>query len=64
MQYPSRPSEPTSFIEVRGPSGRLYGRLDVARMVLEVKRKGEPSEEIDLRRYLQPPHLDSLSEKG
>lgn len=38
--------------ELRGKSGRLYGYIDPQRMVIEVKRKGEPAEEIDLKQYL------------
>lgn len=41
-----------SFVDVRGPSGRLYGRLDPERLILEVKRKGEKAEEIDLKRLM------------
>lgn len=39
-------------IELRGPSGRLYGVIVNGR-ILEVKRKGEPCERIDLSRYVQ-----------
>lgn len=42
-------------VELRGPSGRLYGYIDPRRMVIEVKRKGEQAEEIDLRQYLSKP---------
>lgn len=40
-------------VELRGPSGRLYGILDRRTLILEVKRKGEPPEQIDLRPLLQ-----------
>lgn len=42
-------TEPDPFVELRGSSGRLYGRIDLKRMLLEVKRKGEPPEVIDLK---------------
>ncbi len=49
-----QPAEPpTALIEVRGPSGRLYGRIDPTTLVLEVKRKNEQPELIDLKRLLQ-----------
>lgn len=41
------------LVEVRGPSGRLYGMLDPQRLIIEVKRKGEKAEQIDLRPYLE-----------
>ena len=41
---------------LRGPDGRLYGYIDAKRMIIEVKRKGEPAVEIDLRRYLDRLH--------
>ena len=41
------------LVEVRGPSGRLYGRIDPQTLVIEVKRKNEPAELIDLKQYLQ-----------
>jgi hypothetical protein len=44
-----------AFVEVRGPSGRLYGRINPHTLVLEVKRKGEPPEVIDLRKLLEMP---------
>jgi hypothetical protein len=40
-------------IPLRGPSGRLYGYLDARNLVIEVKRKGEPPEHIDIRPYLE-----------
>lgn len=47
--------EPTArpLIELRGPSGRLYGRLDLERLTIEVKRKNEPIEHIDLAAYVE-----------
>jgi hypothetical protein len=44
-------SPPSAFVEVRGPSGRLYGRLDPQRMVIEFKHPGKPAETIDLTKY-------------
>lgn len=40
------------LIELRGPSGRLYGLLDRQRLIIEFK-KGEQVERIDLRPYLK-----------
>lgn len=40
------------LIELRGPSGRLYGLLDRQRLIIEFK-KGEQVERIDLRPYLE-----------
>lgn len=50
-----QPAEPKhgTFVEVRGASGRLYGRIDPTTLVLEVKRKNEQPELIDLKRLLQ-----------
>lgn len=49
-----QPAEPQpAFVEVRGKSGRLYGRIDPVTLVLEVKRKNEQPELIDLRELLQ-----------
>lgn len=46
---PSKPStRPASFQELRGPSGRLYGYIDLERMVVEFKRGGQAAETIDL----------------
>lgn len=42
--------KPSAFVEVRGPSGRLYGRLDPTRMVIEFT-KGKLKETIDLTKY-------------
>jgi len=47
-------------VELRGPSGRLYGYIDPRRMVIEVKnprggKSGHETEEIDLRQYLSKP---------
>lgn len=47
-----RPAERPAFVDVRGASGRLYGRFDPALMLLEIKRKGEPPELIDLKVFL------------
>lgn len=43
---------PPQRVELRGASGRLYGYLDPQRLVIEVKRKNEPAEEIDLKKIL------------
>ena len=48
-----QPTPDVPLIELRGASGRLYGRLNVVTLIIEVKRKGEPAERIDLRPYLQ-----------
>lgn len=45
--------QPTQRVELRGSSGRLYGYIDPQRMVIEVKRKGEQPETIDLSKYLR-----------
>lgn len=42
------------LVEVRGPSGRLYGRLNRETLQLEVKRKNDEPELIDLRPLLAP----------
>lgn len=39
------------LVEVRGPSGRLYGRLDPQTLVIEFKWSGKPVERIDLSQY-------------
>lgn len=39
----------TRFVEVRGADGRLYGRYDPDRQLLEV-RKGQQREIIDLKK--------------
>lgn len=41
------------IVEIRGKSGRLYGLLNPQTLTIEVKRKGEPAERIDLRPYLE-----------
>jgi len=51
MPKPAKPitSQPQpGFVELRGKSGRLYGYYDPRRQIIEVKRKGEPPEMIDL----------------
>lgn len=45
-----KPAQPV-LVELRGPSGRLYGRLDPIALIIEVK-KGEQVEHIDLKQYL------------
>lgn len=45
-------------VEVRGPSGRLYGILNLHTLVIEVKRKGEPPEQIDLRQWIGSRYAD------
>ena len=46
-----RPSTaPAGWLPLRGPSGRLYGYYDPALQVIEVKRKGEAAERIELAR--------------
>lgn len=45
----------TTMVPLRSPSGRLIGYLDRARLILEVKRAGRPSEQVDLKPYLQAP---------
>lgn len=47
-----QPSQQGARVEVRGPSGHLYGMLDRESFILEVKRKGTPAEPIGLRAYL------------
>ena len=43
-----RPPTPDPFLPVRGADGRLYGRFDPQRLLLEV-RKGKQVEVIDLK---------------
>lgn len=43
-----------SRVPLRGPSGRLYGMLDPLTLTIEVKRKGERPERIDLKPLLKP----------
>ncbi len=51
-----QPTEQQSaFVDVRGPSGRLYGRIDPATLVLEVKYRNQEPEKIDLRKLLIRP---------
>lgn len=48
-----RPAGPNdTWIEIRSSRGRLLCRLDVERMLLEVKPKGQPAELVDLRPHL------------
>lgn len=49
---PGAPAPQPGFVALRGPSGRLLAYLDPQRMVLEIKRKNEVAEQIDLRPYL------------
>lgn len=49
---PPRAPEMTGWVALRGPSGRLYGYLDPQSQTLELKRKGEQPERIDLARLL------------
>ena len=39
------------WVEIRNGRGGLLCRLDAARLLLEVKRKGEETETVDLRPY-------------
>lgn len=63
MHDKRRPSSPPTpppnpaLVPLRGPSGRLYGILDRGKLTIEVKRKNEPAETIDLRQYLAEPPL-------
>lgn len=45
--------QPSTFVEVRGSDGRLYGRFCPEQMLLEV-RKGRQVEVIDLKRLPRP----------
>ena len=45
-------------VELRGPSGRLYGILDLRTLTIEVKRGGEAREYIDLRQWLGSRYAD------
>lgn len=47
-----RGGERPGWVPLRGPSGRLYGYLDPHTQTIELKRKGEPAERIDLRALL------------
>lgn len=47
-----QPAPQPVLVEVRGPSGRLYGRLDPATMVIEFKdRQSGRTERVDLKAY-------------
>jgi hypothetical protein len=48
------PGRPRELIDIRGPSGRLYGRLDPQTMIMEFQR-GKEIERIDLSLYQQMP---------
>ena len=41
------------LIELRGPSGKLYGMLDRQSLIIEFKRNGERAETIDLKPYFE-----------
>jgi hypothetical protein len=43
----------STLVPLRGPSGRLYGMLDPQTLTIEVKRKGEQPERIDLKPHLE-----------
>jgi len=47
-----RSEVPPGWVPLRGPSGRLYGYLDPQTLVIEIKRKGEQAERIELRALL------------
>lgn len=47
----SRPVD--TWVEIRSSRGRLLCRLDVGRLLLEVKPKGGPAELVDLRPLLR-----------
>lgn len=47
-----------TFVDVRGADGRLYGRIDIERMLFKVK-KGRQSEVIDLKRCAAQTNLSS-----
>lgn len=59
MQQPNAPTPPR-LIELRGPSGKLYGMLDPARMVIEFKRGTGRGEHIDLTPYLKAQKAQEL----
>jgi len=42
-------TQPDPVVEVRGASGRLYGRLNRETLVIEFKRGGQESEPVDLK---------------
>ena len=44
---------PLGWVALVGKSGRLYGYLDPQTQTIEIKRKGEPPERIDLRDLLK-----------
>lgn len=52
MHRPTKPARP-QYVEVRGPSGRLYALYDPARQLIEFKR-GSQTETIDLTAYQRP----------
>ena len=50
-----KPRTTDGWTEIRSSRGRLLCRLDVGRMLLEVKQKGQPVELVDLRPLLAAP---------
>lgn len=51
---PLKPETITTFVEVRGPSGRLYGRLNPLTMQMEFfDRRTREKEVVDLSLYQQ-----------
>lgn len=48
-----RSQEPAGWVPLRGPSGRLYGYLDPQTQTIELKRKGEQPERIELGALLK-----------
>jgi hypothetical protein len=43
---------PAGSVPLRGPSGRLYGYFNPKTLQIEVKRKNDPSEVIDLKPFM------------
>lgn len=48
-----RATPPLGWLPLKGPSGRLYGYLDPQTQTIELKRKGEAAERIEIRELLK-----------
>lgn len=59
MQQPND-TPPPRLVELRGASGKLYGMLDLSRMVIEFKRGTGRGERIDLTPYLKAQQKQGL----
>lgn len=51
------------IVELRGPSGRLYAKLNIETLVLECKRPGGELEQIDLVPILRGGGADGVAQR-